>query len=70
MNKTKSITLTTFLILVVLVPINNVYGHGWGLDITNIDFNGRKITVSVELPQYFEESEDKIIKIIAFDEEE
>ena len=70
MNKTKSITLTTFLILVVLVPINTVYGHGWGLDITNIDFNGRKITVSVELPQYFEESEDKIIKIIAFDEEE
>ena len=68
MTRTKSFTSTIFLLLIVLFPINSVYGHGWGLDTTNIDFNGREITVSVELPQYFEESK-KIIKINAFDEE-
>ncbi|MEX0656075.1 MAG: peptidase [Nitrosopumilaceae archaeon] len=49
--------------------INNVYGHGLGLDATTIDFNGKKILVNVELPLYFEETENKKIRINAYDKE-
>jgi len=59
---------TIFLLISLIFPIQNIYGHGWGLDTTNIDFNGRIISVSFELPQYFDEAEEKIIQINAFDE--
>lgn len=49
--------------------INNAYGHGLGLDATTIDFDGKKILVNVELPLYFEETENKKIRINAFDKE-
>ncbi|MBM3910216.1 MAG: PEFG-CTERM sorting domain-containing protein [Thaumarchaeota archaeon] len=49
--------------------INNAYGHGLGLDATTIDFDGKKILVNVELPLYFEEAENKKIRINAYDKE-
>lgn len=49
--------------------INNVYGHGLGLDATTFDFNGRKVLINVELPLYFEEIENKKIRINAYDKE-
>ncbi len=70
MIKNKSITIPIFLIIVsLLFPINNSFGHGWGLDKASIDYDGREISVSIELPMYFDESEDKIINIIAYDKE-
>jgi len=70
MIKNKLIAIPIFLIIFsLLFPINSSYGHGWGLDKANIDYDGREISVSFELPMYFDESEDKIINIIAFDEE-
>jgi len=49
--------------------ISNVYGHGLGLDATTFDFDGRKILVNVELPLYFEETENKKLRINAYDKE-
>lgn len=53
----------------VVFFINNAYGHGLGLDATTIDFDGKKILVNVELPLYFEETENKKIRINAYDKE-
>ena len=70
MIKNKSIAIPIFLIIFsLLFPINSSFGHGWGLDKSKIDYGGREISVSIELPMYFDESEDKIINIIAYDEE-
>lgn len=70
MIKNKSITIPIFLIIFsLLFPINSSFGHGWGLDKANIDYDGREISVSIELPMYFDESENKIINIIAYDKE-
>ena len=60
-----SITLIVFFI----IPFQSSYGHGWGLDTTTIDVDGRDISISVEIPQYFDESEDKVITITAIDKE-
>ena len=51
------------------IPVQNSYGHGWGLDTASIDIDGREISVSIELPQYFDESADKVITITAIDKE-
>lgn len=70
MIKNKSITIPIFLIIFsLLFPINSSFGHGWGLDKANIDYDGREISVSIELPMYFDESENKIINIIVYDKE-
>ena len=46
----KLLSITIFLIIIqVLFPINYSYGHGWGLDKTEIDYEGREISVSVQL---------------------
>jgi len=49
--------------------INNAYGHGLGLDATTFDFDGKKILVNVEIPLYFEKTENKKITINAYDKE-
>lgn len=65
-----SLVKIALVLLVGLVfSINNVYGHGLGLDATTINVDGRKILVNVELPLYFEETENKKIRINAFDKE-
>lgn len=55
------------LIVFFIIPIQYSYGHGWGLDTTTIDVDGRDITVSIEIPQYFDESSEKYITITAID---
>jgi hypothetical protein len=55
------------LIVFFIIPIQYSYGHGWGLDTTTIDVDGRDITVSIEIPQYFDESSEKFITITAID---
>ena len=57
------------LIILLLIPLENSYGHGWGIDTTLIDIDGRKISVSVELPLYTNESNDNVITITAIDKE-
>ncbi|MDP3780322.1 MAG: peptidase, partial [Nitrosopumilaceae archaeon] len=49
--------------------INNAYGHGLGLDATTFDFDGKKILVNVEIPLYFEKTENKKITINVYDKE-
>ena len=45
----------------VFFPANTVYGHGLGLDkISSVDIQGKEISISVEMPQSFENGEDQI----------
>ncbi len=53
----------------LIIPLENSYGHGWGIDTTLIEIAGRKISVSVQLPLYSDESNDKVITITAIDKE-
>ncbi len=55
------------LIVFFIIPFQSSYGHGWGLDTTTIDVDGRDISISIEIPQYFDESSDKYITITAID---
>jgi hypothetical protein len=60
--KIASLILAVFLIL----PITNAYGHGLGFDtISDIDINGKEISVTIEMPLYFSESEEKQILVTA-----
>lgn len=69
MKKNNFIITSIFLSLFLLIQIQDSYGHGWGIDSTSIDVEGRDITVSLEIPQYFDELEEKYITITAVDEE-
>lgn len=64
--KTKIISLS-IISFIFLIQIENSYGHGWGTDTTLIDIDGRKLSVSIELPLYSDESGDKKISISAID---
>ena len=56
--------------LVLLIPVSNVYGHGLGIDtIKSVDIQGKAISISVELPMYFETPDDQQITITAFEDE-
>jgi len=68
MKNKKLIIFSISLISFLIIPLENSYGHGWGIDTTLIDINGRKISVSVELPLYSDKSNDKVISINAIDE--
>jgi len=69
MKKNHFIITSIFLSLFLLIPIQDSYGHGWGIDSTSIDVDGRDISVSLEIPQYFDELEEKYITVTAIDEE-
>jgi len=60
-----------FVIAAFLVfPVTNVYGHGLGIDtISSVDIQGKSISISVELPMYFEKDDDKQITITATEDE-
>lgn len=50
------------LISCLLFPASSVYGHGFGLDtISSIDIQGKKLSISVEMPMYFENNQEQII---------
>jgi len=53
----------------IFFPINNVFGHGLGIDtISSVDVQGKKISISVELPTSLEKNDDKQITITATDD--
>ena len=62
---------TIFAIAVsLLFPISSVYGHGLGIDtIHSVDVQGKKISISVELPVSFEQTGEKQITITATEDE-
>lgn len=46
--------------VIILFPVN-AYGHGLGIDtISSIDVAGKEISVSVELPMYFDENQEQL----------
>jgi len=54
----------------LLFPISSVYGHGLGIDtISAVDVQGKKISISVELPMFFEQAGEKQITITATEDE-
>jgi predicted secreted protein with PEFG-CTERM motif len=45
----------------LIFPASNVYGHGFGIDtISSIDIQGKKLSISVEMPMYFENTQEQI----------
>lgn len=59
------LSLTNFGILAIvtclLFSISNVYGHGLGIDtISSIDIQGKEISITVEMPAYFENDQEQI----------
>lgn len=47
--------------LCLLFPANSVYGHGLGIDtISSIDIEGKELSISVEIPTYFENDQEQI----------
>ena len=57
-----NIKLVLFVVIgCVLFPASNVYGHGLGIDtISSIDVQGKDISISVEIPMYFENEQEQI----------
>ena len=54
----------------LLFPASSVYGHGFGIDtISAVDVQGKKISISVELPMIFEQTGEKQITITATEDE-
>ena len=54
----------------LLFPASSVYGHGLGVDtISAVDIQGKKISISVELPMIFEQTGEKQITITATEDE-
>jgi len=53
-----------FVLGLLIFPVVNAYGHGLGLEtISNIEINGKKVDITVELPLYFEAAENKQLTI-------
>jgi len=70
MKKNNLIFFTSIsMIVFFIIPVQYSYGHGWGLDTTTIDVDGRDISISIEIPQYFDKLDDKVIAVTAIDTE-
>ena len=69
MKKNNLIISSIILSFLLLVPIQYSYGHGWGIDSASIDVGDRDISVSLEIPQYFDELDEKFITVTAIDED-
>ena len=49
------------LVTCLLFPASSVYGHGFGIDtISSVDVQGKILSISVEMPMYFENDQDQI----------
>ena len=58
------------LISCLLFPASSVYGHGFGIDtISSVDVQGKQLTISVEMPTYFESDQEGQITITATEDE-
>ncbi len=45
----------------LLFPVSSAFGHGLGIDtISSIDIQGKEISISVEMPMYFENDQEQI----------
>ena len=67
MQKELNLKLASLMLAAILIfPITNAYGHGLGFDtISDININGKEISVTIEMPLYFTESEEKQILVSA-----
>ena len=53
----------------LLFPASSVYGHGFGIDtISSVDVQGKELSISVEMPMYFENQQDQITITVTEDE--
>ena len=68
MKNIKFLIFVSLCLIFFPLHIQNIYGHGWGVDTASIDVDGREISVSVSIPQDFDETTDKVITITAIDE--
>ncbi|MCV0430893.1 PEFG-CTERM sorting domain-containing protein [Nitrosopumilus sp.] len=58
-----------FAIIGCLLFPASAYGHGFGIDtISSVDVQGKKISISVEMPMYFENQQDQITITVTEDE--
>ncbi len=58
------------LVACLLFPASSVYGHGFGIDtISSVDVQGKQLTISVEMPMYFESDQEGQITITATEDE-
>ena len=58
------------LVSCLLFPASSVYGHGFGIDtISSVDVQGKKLSISVEMPMYFESDQEGQITITATEDE-
>ena len=58
------------LVACLLFPASSVYGHGFGIDtISSVDVQGKQLTISVEMPMYFESDQEGQITITAIEDE-
>ncbi|MEE8383378.1 MAG: PEFG-CTERM sorting domain-containing protein, partial [Nitrosopumilus sp.] len=49
------------IVVCLLFPASSVYGHGLGIDtISSIDIQGKEISITVEMPMYFENDQEQI----------
>jgi predicted secreted protein with PEFG-CTERM motif len=49
------------MVFCLLFPASSVYGHGSGIDkISSIDIQGKEISITVEMPMYFENDQEQI----------
>ena len=49
------------LVTCLLFPASSVYGHGFGIDtISSVDIQGKELSISVEMPMYFENDQGQI----------
>ena len=69
---TKSLThLGIFAVIACLLfPASSVYGHGFGMDtISDVNVQGKNLSISVEMPMYFENDQEGQITITATEDE-
>ena len=69
MKNIKFLIIISLCLIFFPLHIQNIYGHGWGVDTASIDIDGRDISVSISIPQDFDETTDKVITITAIDED-
>ena len=49
------------LVACLLFPASSVYGHGFGVDtISSVNVQGKTLSISVEMPMYFENDQSQI----------
>ena len=58
------------LVACLLFPASSVYGHGFGIDtISSVNIQGKELSISVEMPMYFENDQEGQITITATEDE-